>query len=208
MINLENFSKVLVERLDYLVVTQQDPLLEQVYESLREVVQGAIDESTEELVKEPVHLDVNPGTKYIYLCGPITGLTLEQAKGWRDEATVMLDSVGFTTLCPFSNQSWDNFEGVITSLMSSPCGMTIEEMFKQDVAMLNNCDAVLVKCDGPLESKGSIWEIGYAIATNKPVIMVNNSNDHHPFVRLSIDKQLKTLKDAVDYLEFLLRPLR
>lgn len=46
--------------------------------------------------------------------------------------------------------------------------------FKSDVAGIDNADIVVaVICKGNYDDSGTAWEIGYAYATNKPVIVIN-----------------------------------
>ncbi len=46
--------------------------------------------------------------------------------------------------------------------------------FESDVTGIDNADIVVaVICQGNYDDSGTAWEIGYAYATNKPVVLVN-----------------------------------
>lgn len=62
------------------------------------------------------------------------------------------------------------------------------EVFKLDVAGINQAEVVVACMDGPDVDSGTAWEVGYAYAKNKPVIlfrtdfrMAGESKGGHPY---------------------------
>lgn len=53
-----------------------------------------------------------------------------------------------------------------------------DETFKSDVRGIDNADVVVaIISQGNYDDSGTAWEIGYAYATNKPVVLVNVTGD-------------------------------
>lgn len=71
--------------------------------------------------------------------------------------------------------------------------------FKSDVAGIDNADIVVaVICKGNYDDSGTAWEIGYAYATNKPVIVVNVTGET---INLMIADSLHALITSYEELE-------
>ena len=54
----------------------------------------------------------------------------------------------------------------------------------QDIALLESCDALIALCNGPDVDSGTAFEIGYACAKNKPVIIYRR--DKRPYLNCMI----------------------
>lgn len=95
----------------------------------------------------------------IYLAGPFRELG---QRALIDEARYRLKSLGMTVFSPVH----DIGHGLA------------DQVVKQDLAALNRCDAVLAILNG--SSPGTVFEVGYAIAKDKPVFCVaQNMHDNN-----------------------------
>src|SRR6266496_3983065 len=121
----------------------------------------------------------------IYLAGPITGLTYEQARfGWRKEFATYLD-FNIESLSPMRQESHlaeiKNIDGhgYDYNQLSTNKGI-----FSKDILDIERCDLAVFNFLGATKvSVGSIWEMGYAYARGKPIILVmepdrKNIHDH------------------------------
>lgn len=71
--------------------------------------------------------------------------------------------------------------------------------FNNDVAGIDNADIVVaVICKGNYDDSGTAWEIGYAYATKKPVIVVNVTGET---INLMIADSLHALITSYEELE-------
>ena len=73
-----------------------------------------------------------------------------------------------------------------------------DETFKSDVNGIDNADVVVaIISQGNYDDSGTAWEIGYAYATNKPVVLVNLTGDT---INLMIADSLHSLIKSYDEL--------
>ena len=73
-----------------------------------------------------------------------------------------------------------------------------DETFKSDVDHIDWCDIVVAVVKGNYMDSGTAWEIGYAFATKKPVIVVNMRKET---VNLMIADSLHAHIDSIEELE-------
>lgn len=121
----------------------------------------------------------------VYLAGHITGLPFATAYGWRQEATERLTLLGYQTLSPMQGEEHREEQFGTQPLPYNYDGS--RESFMKDSWMIRRADYVLVnlrqgELAGLPPSVGSMWEIGFAYALNKPIIVVTHEGSH-PFVR-------------------------
>ncbi|TWM32280.1 Nucleoside deoxyribosyltransferase [Bacillus licheniformis] len=76
--------------------------------------------------------------------------------------------------------------------------------FINDVKFIDACDFVVAAYHGNYSDSGTAWELGYAYATQKPVILVHVGDDSNLMVHESAHANI-TLEDLEDY-EFNLLP--
>lgn len=88
----------------------------------------------------------------IYLAGPINRVTLEDAKGWREAAKVMLRKAGVTVLDPLSVEFG---RGV--------------NVVQWDMRAIRSADAVLAYVPDGIQAVGTSMEIFYAASLGVPV---------------------------------------
>ena len=71
--------------------------------------------------------------------------------------------------------------------------------FKNDVKHIDWCDVVVaIICKGNYDDSGTAWELGYAYATNKPVVLVNITGET---INLMIADSIHALITSYDELK-------
>ena len=71
--------------------------------------------------------------------------------------------------------------------------------FENDVKHIDWCDVVVaIICKGNYDDSGTAWELGYAYATNKPVVLVNITGET---INLMIADSLHALVTSYDELK-------
>jgi nucleoside 2-deoxyribosyltransferase len=140
----------------------------------------------------------------IYLAGAITGESFGDATDWREYVRTKL-SPGIVGLSPLRakdylenekaiGDSYDSQNGVETPLSTSRGIMT------RDFFDCQNCDIVLANLLGTQKvSIGTVMEIAWAYAFNKPLILVlEDDNIHeHAMIREATGFRVNTIDDAV-----------
>lgn len=151
--------------------------------------------------------------RYIYLSGPITGLTYKQARhGWRQQVAENLQDYGIKVLSPMRHEghlaelerkqiSEKNLESV-NHFFSQPKMIVAKDLLDIDMS-----DLVLANFQGFKKiSQGSIAEIGYAYGKGKPIITVMEDNNVHNsvFIREMSDAVLDNMDDAINVIKSLM----
>jgi len=145
----------------------------------------------------------------VYLAGPITGLSHDDAVDWRDEVIRQLP-VEIEGLSPLRGKTYlAGVESIAHSYpdlpLSSPRGI-----MTRDFNDVRRCDALLVNFLGTKTvSIGTVMEVAWAFAFRIPVIAVMepSGNLHeHPMIAEAIGFRVASLDEAVDILEVLLMP--
>jgi nucleoside 2-deoxyribosyltransferase len=147
--------------------------------------------------------------KRVYLCGPIGGLTAEDAAdGWRLQARTWLDlRYNLGAVSPMRGKDALFGRGLLGGSGYDDLGpmLTEQAVFKRDCNDVRTCDAVLAYFkDSPRVSIGSVWELGFATALAKPIVIVADKNHDHLFIRQSALALCETLEEAVDCLGLVL----
>lgn len=142
----------------------------------------------------------------VYLGGPITGLTFDEARAWRLDAAAWLAEHGVTTLDPLRGKeqlgrtdtpltAW--FDGGGEAVYRDLRDITVS-----DIVLLNFQDAERV-------SIGTCAEMGYAACVRidsdyydpPEVVVVRNTDIYdHVFVDYMADKTFETLEQALEYI--------
>lgn len=104
----------------------------------------------------------------VYLAGPITGQTFNQATDWRSKFQWDADRLGWQALSPMRGK--DKFR------MPGPLPSTFDEgkaAVLRDLHDIRRSEAVLINLEGAARvSIGTMAEMGYAHALNKFIIVV------------------------------------
>jgi hypothetical protein len=131
----------------------------------------------------------------IYEAGKMSGLTWEQMNGWRQEAADKILDInqGQYNLCIENPCSYYNFE-------IDPESFSDHECKQFDLFLIQNCDIILVNLDFP-DSIGTAIEIELASRFwNKPIIAFGTRKDVHPWMKLAVTKQCKTMNEAINHM--------
>lgn len=123
----------------------------------------------------------------IYLAGAMDYVG-DYAKGWRQEATFMLNQRGYKVLDPTSIPEED--------------GMSAEEIAQKNLFMQKNSDILLVEY--MLEDRayiGTDFEMAWAKLHGQPsIVMCSKQNKDRPYMKYMATKLAEDLQDAIEYI--------
>jgi hypothetical protein len=147
---------------------------------------------------------------HVYLAGPISGLTFDQAQSWRDIAKAKLERSGrIKTLSPLRGKEYLRDHGKLEgsyneSPLSTDQGLTARDRFdctRSDVVIFN-----MHGC-GPRVSIGTCFEFAWHDLTRNIGILVmepeGNVHDY-PMVRETCKFRVDSLGDALKLTEAIL----
>lgn len=125
----------------------------------------------------------------VYLAGPITRCTREEAEAWRRLASQSLALRGIDTISPLRPRPY----------LAGP--LTDQDIVARDTSDIRRADALLVNLlDATQVSIGTVMEIALAWEQRKPVVLVmepdGNCHDH-PFLRVMVTVQVPTLAAGI-----------
>jgi hypothetical protein len=123
----------------------------------------------------------------VYLAGAMDYVG-DYAKGWRQEATLMLSLRGYKVLDPTS--------------IPEDCTMSPDEIVQKNLFMQKKSDILLVEY--MLENRayiGTDYEMAWAKMNNQPtVVMCSNQNKDRPYMKYMATRLADTLQDAIEYI--------
>lgn len=134
----------------------------------------------------------------VYLAGPITGLTYEQAVGWREEFQRLVGP-SIKCLSPMRHKEYllgetDLKDGYDQHLMSTVRAITTRDRFD-----CTRCDMLVVNVLGATRpSLGTTMEIAWADLCRTPIVMImepGNVHDHG-MIRESVGWIVQTPEEA------------
>ena len=125
--------------------------------------------------------------KKVYLASPFfDDAELERV----DKVKEILDSKGLEVFSPKEHQNEHLEFGSIEWRKAT---------FENDVKHIDWCDVVVaIICKGNYDDSGTAWELGYAYATNKPVVLVNITGEP---INLMIADSIHALITSYDELK-------
>jgi len=132
--------------------------------------------------------------EHTYLAGPIEGLTLYQATGWRNEASFELNNFGVDTLDPTRRTSFVDSNHLTTKNAA-------RRVWKADLQDIAYSTVVLANLSDSLPGKkwGTVCEIAHAHTKNKIIIVVMDKDQfEHPFITQYATEVHHTLNDAIE----------
>jgi nucleoside 2-deoxyribosyltransferase len=151
--------------------------------------------------------------EYVYLAGPITGLTFDGAQDWRNEAAKALNSDKVETLTPLRGKSHLRADGVLhngakpyskgaADVITSSKGITRRDMY--DTTRASCVLANLSKTDKV--SIGTVMELAWAYNHQIPLVLVmDKDNIHdHAMVQECATYIVPTLAEGLELTKFLL----
>ncbi len=152
-------------------------------------------------------------SKMVYLAGPITGLTHDEARhGWRTEfAALMPEHIHCNS--PMRGKDMLQDYGILTSGDDYPDNAltTSSGITTRDFNDVRTCDAMIacvLESQGKL-SGGTFMEYGFAYAFQKPIIgigPVDDPNLHHLMAQHVLGWRVDDLEEAANIVSLLLTP--
>ncbi len=156
---------------------------------------------------------MNYPKKTIYLAGPITGLTHDEARyGWRADFKRMMPDHIFCN-SPMRGKEFLSGVGVLTSGHDYPRDALCSEagINTRDYNDVKNCDAMIacyVESNG-VASLGTAAEHGFAHALQKPILTIgaeDEINVRHIMLKRMAGYRVDTLEEAAHIVTLLLTP--
>ena len=148
--------------------------------------------------------------QFIYLAGPITGLTFKGATDWRDHASKLLNSDKIECLSPLRGKDFLKNTGVLHSGTYDGILTTGKGIMRRDYFDCTRSTAVLVNLLGTERvSIGTVMELAWCYHAQIPtvVIMEKNNLHDHVMVNEACTYTVATLEEAVQTMKFLLNEL-
>lgn len=144
--------------------------------------------------------------KSVYLAGPITGLTYGETIDWRDNVIAKLLPHYVKGLTPMRGKAFLGRATSIADHYENPSS-TIVAINIRDHNDVYTSDAVLVNLlDSKRVSIGTVMEIAWARAYNKPVVLVmektGNVHEHAMLTYHTI--RVETLEEGVEQIKNIL----
>jgi nucleoside 2-deoxyribosyltransferase len=149
---------------------------------------------------------MNNSSFLVYLAGPITGLTFDDAADWRARASADLGAYGIKCLSPLRAKeilravgrlSGTGEEYAHLGVLSLPRGVTTRDRYDA-----TRCDALLVNLLGAERvSIGTVMEIAWADLCRIPVVVAieDRGNPHeHMMIAECIGFRVPSLQEAVN----------
>lgn len=145
----------------------------------------------------------------VYLAGPITGLTFDNATDWRMQAQGFLASRGIQGVSPMRAKEYLRDVGALAALgyqdkpLSSPKGIVTRDRWD-----CTNADVVLVNLLGAERvSIGTMMELAWADSARIPIVLImDEGNVHdHGMVREVAGFIVGTLAEGLDLTAAILR---
>ena len=152
-------------------------------------------------------------SKTIYLAGPITGLTHDEARyGWREKFDLLLPDHIYSS-SPMRGKDFLRDQGVLSDgadypdhAMATAAGITT-----RDFNDVKTCDA-MIACfleSGGRLSGGTFMEYGFAHALQKPIVAIGSLDDpniRHLMAERVMGYRVDTLEEAAVIVTHLLTP--
>lgn len=146
-------------------------------------------------------------SKTVYLAGPITGKSYEEATRWRTELEVGL-APGIRAASPLRGKEYLAGETDLAHTYPVPLS-TESAIVGRDFFDVSKCDLVCMNLlDAEVISIGSVVEVGWADALRTPVLlMMEDGNPHdHPFIRRAAAWRVTCIQDALTVINSTLAP--
>ena len=141
----------------------------------------------------------------IYLAGPMSGLTWDEALAWREKVEVELGR-DWRVISPVRPQVEMDRTKIITLQTQKDDELnlwdTATALVATDTFFIDQSDWVLANLlNTKKPSFGTVWELGYAYATRKKIVVLMTPEDahNHPFTRRGVDIFTPSLEDAIEF---------
>jgi nucleoside 2-deoxyribosyltransferase len=139
----------------------------------------------------------------VYLAGPMTGMTMEYVRKWREEAQQKLESNGFTVLNPARGLVFLKPEVVVKDAYEDEFSENKHVVFTRDKFDSTRADVLIVNLLKTTRvSIGTMMEMAWAHLSGRflVTVMEREGNPHtHAFVRETSCVICDSVEAAVDY---------
>ena len=137
----------------------------------------------------------------VYLSGPISGLSYDDATKWRRIIADTLDVFDIKSLNPMRFKEVLSEEPILGAEVVAKHGIKAMDIFTRDYCDVVKCDVILVNLTQRIDSIGTIMEIGWARALHKFIILVTTKELEtklHPFIPLSCNLVVYDMRSALN----------
>jgi nucleoside 2-deoxyribosyltransferase len=146
----------------------------------------------------------------VYLAGPISGLTYDDAEDWRNSVRTQLKHKGIDCYSPLRNKQHLRNIGIIEQSYASTPLSTDRGIMTRDHWDCQTADLIFVNLLGTTRvSIGTVMEIAWGFAYRKPIVLVmekeNNLHDH-PMIREAVGFHTDNLNYGIDLTASILLP--
>lgn len=120
--------------------------------------------------------------KKVYLAGPMSGMSYEQANNWRKYAEDALRDVGIGALSPLRyKDALSNVDALAKFIPESDDKLlTNAGILTRDYNDVSTSDALLINFEGATEASiGTVAEIAWAWILRKPIVIIMDDNNIH-----------------------------
>jgi len=148
--------------------------------------------------------------QYVYLAGPITGLTFQGATDWRTHAAELLNSNKVECLSPLRGKEYLKNAGALHAGTYDGVLTTGKAINRRDYFDCTRSTAVLVNLLGAERvSIGTAMEIAWCYQAEIPTVVIMEKNNLHNHVMLNECSTyvVETLEEAVHTMKLLLNDL-
>ena len=135
--------------------------------------------------------------KGVYLAGPMAGMSGEEMKHWRNQATYIIQNADIPVLDPTRRTPYHianlNDRGLERNLAN--------RIFKQDLRDIARCEVLRVDMRNHegVKAQGTAAEVMFAHMKHKVIILWKNPEDHlNPFMTAMATEVHDSLTDAID----------
>lgn len=144
---------------------------------------------------------------YVYLAGPITGLTYDGASDWREKFSARMNSDKVECLSPLRGKEFLRGQGVLHSGTYDGSLTTGKAITRRDYFDCTRSTVVFINLkDSQRVSIGTVMEIAWAYQKQIPTIVVMEPGNIHSHVMLNESSTyiVSTLEEGEEILRFLL----
>lgn len=137
---------------------------------------------------------------YVYLAGPISGLSFEEGSGWREYCEANLKNT-FNPLLPSDKDHLT--DGNKFSNGKDLDNLISDMFFSRDLYWTEKCDIIIANFTirPPVLGSGTIYELGYAHALRKLIILVGPDENIPLFATKGANVHFQTIEEAVEYIK-------
>tara|TARA_Y100000034_G_scaffold63291_1_gene76574 strand:+ start:4245 stop:4724 length:480 start_codon:yes stop_codon:yes gene_type:complete len=121
----------------------------------------------------------------IYLAGPIQGQTYDEAVVWRTEFAKEINVYAPSTRCLSPMRDKEELIGSekIEGKHEDSFWCSEDLIRVRDISDIRRCDLMLVNLLGADKGRGTVWEMGFAAALGKPmVVLAEEDVREHPLL--------------------------